>query len=139
MQLDTVADALPKIDALLASDGQYLLGDDKDNMAKIVDGLRSGDRDQIGAALLLLNKDITRSTQTMSLSYNYPDLLRKIYDLLGKPEPMMLPGQGFGAAYEQAPSKKKVWLIHLFIHKWACSKPQNHRLLSSSNALWARR
>lgn len=105
MQLETVADAVVAADELLkGEDAKYLYPQEKKKIESFLVKLRTGDRVKIGEGLSELYKEIVYSSQNISLSINYREILKSIYGSMGAPMPMMEPGRGYLAAYEKAPS-----------------------------------
>lgn len=112
LQLETVADVAKQADALLAEAGDEIYGPERDKAYEIVKKLHSTDRLEIGKGIYLLNSELGYTTDraySAAISFRYPEVLRKIRSLLGtNPEPMLVPGRGFGASYELAPSTAAV-------------------------------
>lgn len=105
MQLDTVAEAAIKAEALMKSDKtKYLYPAEKKAINGIIAKLSTGDRDQIGKGLLELNTNMRIAAQNVSSSQNYFHVMNEIRSYMGSPDPSLEVGRGFGQAYEKAPS-----------------------------------
>lgn len=105
MQLDTVAEAAIKAEALMKSTkAKYLYPAEKKTLAAIIEKLGTGDRDKIGQGLLDLNKEMRIAAQSMARSQNYYHVMNEIRSYMGAPDPSMSVGRGFGLAFEKAPS-----------------------------------
>lgn len=105
MQLDTVAEAVNKADLLFASaKAKYMYPQERKTVKSILDKLRTGDREQIGAGLLELNRTMQYAAMNVSVSHGYYQLLNEFRSYMGSPEPSMEIGRGFGLAYEKAPT-----------------------------------
>lgn len=103
MQLDTVADTVVLIDKILA-DARYLFPIEKKALKEIADLLRSGELDKVSVGIQNLVREKRNSAMNVGTSRGFHQTLLQIYASLGAPEPMMGPGQGYFAAYLQAPS-----------------------------------
>lgn len=105
MQVDTVNDVAAYISQSLQSEAyKYFLPPELETLKKIRDLLANDDIMKKAQGLLELNKALATAAQTMYFTSEGLQELRKIYAMLGAPNPLLEPGRGFGATYEQAPT-----------------------------------
>lgn len=103
MQMDTVAEAAIKAEALVKADKlKYFPARQKKTVNDILAGLSSGDRDKIGKALQALNDEMRIAAMSTASPYGYYHLLAEIRNLMGTPEPILEKGRGFGLAFERS-------------------------------------
>ena len=104
MQEETLTDAGIYAEKLLTSEkSKGLYPQEKQKIAEIAEGLKSENSQQKVQALQYLYKNISINYSNVATSSYYRRFLSAIAKTIGNPRPMMEPGRGFLATYEQSP------------------------------------
>jgi hypothetical protein len=96
MQEEKIANAVSLGENLLNGEkGRALFPGQKKIIQKILNGLKSNNRDQKGLALRELLMTIQSNKQSIGFMDLFNDVLTNIYKSLGNPDPLLEPGRGF--------------------------------------------
>lgn len=104
MQEETLTDAGIYAENLLESDkGRTLFPEEKREIAEIAENLKSNDSKKKIKGLQELTRNIEIHTSNITTSSYYRRFLAAITKAIGNPKPLLEPGRGFLATYEQSP------------------------------------
>lgn len=125
MQEETIANAVAIGENILnAEKGRSLFANQKKNIQKILNGLKSNNRDQKGQALKKLLMTIDYNRQNIGFMDSYNDVLTAIYESLGRPDPLLEPGRGFLYTMENSSEGDAIKGAHFYRTVGAFQTPQ---------------